>query len=85
MVGYHQNLMVLQTEEYCCGEIPFTECDAISYINEVANFWRTPNPIYGDSAFAMRFDNSGDDTLIYVSFSLLIYSIICANRGFLAT
>ncbi|MEW5993961.1 MAG: PQQ-binding-like beta-propeller repeat protein, partial [Candidatus Zixiibacteriota bacterium] len=55
--------------ERCCAEIPFTDCDYQSYWQNIAYYWRTPHPVWGDSAFAMRIDmGPGFDTLQYVDF-----------------
>jgi outer membrane protein assembly factor BamB len=50
--------------ERCCNEIPFSDCYTQEYFNETfASALRLPHPVYGDSAFAMRFDVGGPETL----------------------
>ena len=49
--------------ERCCEELDFSDCYSQTYAENLAFFWRTPHPVFGDSAWAQRFDVGGPETL----------------------
>jgi hypothetical protein len=54
--------------ERCCSEIPFSDCYAQSYWQNITYIWRTPHNSFGDTAWSMRFDVGGPETLSSVDF-----------------
>ncbi len=56
--------------ETCCAEIPFSDCYSQSWNSGVAYIWPTPDALYADSAYAMRFDVGGPETLASVDFAV---------------
>jgi len=58
--------------ERCCNEIPFTDCYSQQYDGGPAFVWLfpDPNPAFADSAYAMRFDVGGPETLVSVELAL---------------
>ncbi len=49
--------------ERCCEELDFSDCYSQQYAETINLFWRAPHQTYGDSAYAMRFDVGGPETL----------------------
>ncbi len=95
MLGvYGTDYTMVQSSEYCAGEIPFTDCYTQSYWANFAYIFSTPNssgaPI---TAQAMRFDVGGPETLVSVDVVLydpgngaygdddVIVSIVDDNAG----
>jgi len=54
--------------ERCCSEIPFSDCYVQSYWQNITYIWRTPHTSFGDTAWSMRFDVGGPETLSSVDF-----------------
>ena len=65
--------------ERCCEELAFSDCYTQSYWGNVWFIWRTPEYRFGDSAWAMRFDVGGPETLSSVDF--FIYDADDGNFG----
>jgi len=67
--------------ERCCSEIPFSDCYSQNYF-EPANLqglFRAPHPSWGDSAWAMRFDVGGPETLSSVDFMVFDGALVGFN------
>ncbi len=56
--------------ERCCEEIPFSDCYTQTYAQNIRFFWRTPHPTFGDTAWSMRFDVGGPETLTSVDIAI---------------
>ncbi len=54
----------------CRAEIPFSDCFFQGYYDGLAFVWGMPNVSFGDEQYSMRFDVTGQDTLVAIEFPI---------------